>query len=147
MLGDPNAPVTLVEWADYQCPFCGAFGREIMPRIIQDFVVTGQVKVYFRDLPFPDSASGYGESDMAAEAAACAGDQGKFWEYHDTIFANQFGENQGAYSMERLAKMAEMNGLDMGQFTSCFEIARTKTRSRRCKRRRSSVALRRRRHW
>lgn len=121
ILGNPDAPVTIVEWADYQCPFCGAFGREIVPRIIQDFVVTGQVRIDFRDLPFLDSTSGYGESDMAAEAAACAGDQGKFWEYHDTIFANQFGENEGAYSNVRLTRMAELNNLDMTTFSACFE--------------------------
>jgi protein-disulfide isomerase len=121
VLGDPNAPVTLVEWADYQCPFCGTFSREIMPRIIQDYVVTGKVKIDFRDLPFLDTTSGYGESDMAAEAAACAADQGKFWEMHDTIFANQFGENAGAYSKERLIAMAGHAGLDVDQFTECFE--------------------------
>lgn len=121
VLGDPGAPVTLVEWADYQCPFCGAFSKEIMPRVIEDFVKTGRLKIEFKDLPFLDSASGYGESDMAAEAAACAADQGKFWEMEETIFANQHGENEGAYSKGRLKQMAVLAGLDSEQFNTCFD--------------------------
>lgn len=121
ILGNPDAPVTLVEYADYQCPFCGAFSKEIMPQVINDFVKTGKIKIEFKDLPFLDSAQGYGESDMAAEAAACAADQGKFWQMHDTIFANQNGENQGAYSKDRLKKMAELAGLDTGKFNTCFD--------------------------
>ncbi len=121
VLGDPNAPVTLVEWADYQCPFCAIFNSNMMPQLIEEYVKTGKVKVEFRDLPFLDSASGYGESDMAAEAAACAADQGKFWEMHDTIFVNHNGENEGAYSKERLTEMASLIGLDMDKFNTCFK--------------------------
>lgn len=121
VLGDPNAPVTIVEWADFQCPYCGSFNKQVIPLLIEDFIKTGQVKMEFRDLPFIDNAVAYGESDMAAEAAACAADQGKYMEYHETIFANQFGENQGAYSKDRLLRMAELVGLDMDQFGSCFE--------------------------
>jgi protein-disulfide isomerase len=121
VLGDPNAPVTLVEWADYQCPFCGAFNQQIMPQLIEEYVKTGKVKVEFRDLPFLDATSGYGESDMAAEAAASAGDQGKFWEYHDLLFANQHGENQGAFSADRLKELAILAGLDMTKFNAAFD--------------------------
>jgi protein-disulfide isomerase len=120
-MGDPNAPLTMVEWGDYQCPGCGYFNREVKPRLIEDYVKTGKMKFEFRDLPFLDTRSGYGESDMPAEAAACAGEQGRFWDFHDTIYSNQFGENQGAFSRDRLIRMAEIIGLDVGAFTSCFE--------------------------
>lgn len=123
-LGNPDAPVTIVEWADYQCPFCKAFGDNILPSVIDDYVKTGKVKIEFRDMPFLDDRSGSGESDKAAEAAACAIDQGKFWQMHDTIFANQHGENEGAFSDDRLRSMAGLAGLDTGQFNACFD-ART----------------------
>jgi protein-disulfide isomerase len=121
VLGDPNAPVTLVEWADYQCPFCKAFGDNVIPKLIDEFVKTGKLKIEYRDMPFVDDQSGSGESDMAAEAAACAADQGKFWQMHDTIFANQSGENEGAFSKDRLKTMGQLAGLDVGQFNTCFD--------------------------
>jgi protein-disulfide isomerase len=121
VLGDPNAPVTLTVWADYQCPFCAQFSTGTMPLVIQDFVTSGKVKVEYMDLPFLDGNTGYGESDMAAEAAACAVDQNKFWEMHDTIYVNHYGENGGAYSAERLKEMAAATGLDAEQFNACFD--------------------------
>jgi protein-disulfide isomerase len=121
-LGNPDAPVTLVEYADYQCPYCGAFNRDIMPSLIRDYVATGKVKLEFRDLPFlDDGVSDDGESDMAAEAAACAMDQGKFWQFHDTLFLNQHGENEGAFSKTRLQAMANAVGLDMNAFDACLD--------------------------
>lgn len=120
-LGDPNAPVTLTEWADYQCPACKAFGDDALPAVIEEYVKTGKVKIEYRDFPFLDDRYGSGESDMPAEAAACAADQGKFWQMHDTIYANQFGENQGSFSERRLKAMAQLAGLDTGQFNACFD--------------------------
>src|SRR3954451_18883351 len=76
VLGDPNAPVTLVEWADYQCPYCGAFSQQVLPQVINDYVKAGKVKVEFRVFPFLDSGASDGESHLAAEAAAAAADQG-----------------------------------------------------------------------
>lgn len=77
---------------------------------------TGKVRFEYRDYAFLGE-----ESTWAAEAAACAGDQGKFWQMHDTIFLNQGAENDGAYSQARLKKMAEAIGLDMEQFNGCFD--------------------------
>jgi protein-disulfide isomerase len=114
-IGAADAPVTIIEWADYQCPFCGDFAREIKPQLIQDYVNTGLVRFEFRDFQFLGD-----ESTDAAEAARCASDQGKFWEYHDTLFANQDGENEGAFSTERLTEMAEGLGLDTTVFDNCL---------------------------
>jgi protein-disulfide isomerase len=86
----------------------------VAPQIIQNYVKTGKIKYVYKDLTVIGA-----ESDAAAEAAACAADQGKFWEYHDTLFANHGGENSGAFSKDRLEKMAEVTGLDMGKFRTC----------------------------
>ena len=107
-LGNPNAKVTLVIYEDFQCPFCGAInGLEpnssliqslkqrdpnwtpFMPEIINNYVKNGDVQFVYRDWAFLGP-----ESTRAAEAARCAGDQSKFWEYHDYLYAHQNGENQ-----------------------------------------------------
>jgi protein-disulfide isomerase len=138
ILGDSSAPVTVVEWGDYQCPYCAQFAQQIQPRLIADYVATGKVKFEFRDFAFLDNtlsigsdgqveASGDGESVRAAEAAACAADQGKFWIYHDTIYANHDGENEGTSSAERLAEMASLVGLDTTAFNQCLANQTHKT--------------------
>lgn len=77
---------------------------------------SGKVRFEYRDLAFLGE-----ESVQAAEAAACAADQGAFWRYHNTLFANQEGENQGAFSGDRLERMAEAIDLEMNAFTSCVD--------------------------
>jgi protein-disulfide isomerase len=116
LLGDPEAPVTIVEYGDYQCPFCGVFARESEPRLIEEFVATGQATYEYRDLAFLGD-----ESIWASEAASCAEDQGAFWAYHKTLYANQAGENRGAFAQDRLREMASQLGLDMDAFTSCMD--------------------------
>ena len=116
-LGDPNAPVTIIEYSDFQCPFCGRFALGTEPLLIRDYVETGKVRLIYRtvgDWIGPESL-------LAAEAAYCAGDQGKFWAFHDVLFANQHGENQGAFSRERIEAMAQMLGLDMDTFRECLD--------------------------
>jgi protein-disulfide isomerase len=120
VLGEPDAPVTIVEWADYQCPFCGDFAKDVQPKLIEDYVNDGLVKLEFRDLAFLGDGSAGDESVNAAEAAWCAGDQGKFWEYHDTLYANQDGENEGAFTTDRLIEMARQLGLDVPVFENCL---------------------------
>ena len=116
-LGDPNAPVTIIEYSDFQCPFCGRFARETEPLLIRDYVETGKVRLIYRT--FGDWIGP--ESLRAAEAAYCAGDQGKFWAFHDALFYNQHGENQGAYTRDRIEAMAKMLGLDMVAFRQCLD--------------------------
>lgn len=115
MLGQASAPVTMVEFGDFQCPFCGRFARDTLPSIKKDYIDTGQVKFFYNDFSFLGA-----ESFQAAEAAKCADDQGQFWAYHDYLYSNQQGENQGAFSDDNLKKFAAALGLDQSRFDSCL---------------------------
>jgi protein-disulfide isomerase len=114
-MGVSTAPVQVVEWADYQCPFCGAFARTVQPELVKAYVATGKVCFEYQDFAFLGP-----ESVLAAEAADCAMDQGNFWQYHDSLFANQGAENSGAFSPERLGELAAQMGLDTRQFSQCL---------------------------
>lgn len=116
VLGEPNAPVKVVEWGNYQCPFCGIFARETQDQLINDYVKTGKATFEFRNFAFNGQ-----ESYDSAAAALCAQDQGKFWEYHDTLYLNQHGENQGAFSRDRLKQMARTVGLNTEKFNQCLD--------------------------
>lgn len=115
-MGDPNAPVTVIEFGDFQCPACGQFARFVEPELIQDYVATGKVLFKYHIMAFIGE-----ESREAAEAALCARDQGKFWEMHTALFHNQVGENDGAFSSERLEEIARSVNLDMAQFNQCMD--------------------------
>ena len=119
-LGSPDAPVQVVEFADFQCPACASYWANLEPTILKEYVETG--KVYYKYSPFSFLGTGqaWDESVKAAEAAYCANDQQKFWEYRDMIFANHNGENQGAYSKERLVAFAKELEMDMDTFNACF---------------------------
>ena len=121
-LGKSDAPVTVVEFADYQCPFCARFHKQVVPRILTDYVSTGKVKFVYRDFAFLDSLTGVddGESHLAAEAARCADDQGKFWQYHNYLYEHQNGENQGAFTKANLEGFAKVLGLNTDVFSSCL---------------------------
>jgi protein-disulfide isomerase len=117
--GDPNAPVKITEYSDFQCPFCARFWRDTEKQIMDTYVATG--KVYFEYRSAGEFIGGPGgESARAAEAAYCAGDQNKFWEMHDIIFANQTGENVGNFTDARLIAFADKVGLDTATFKDCF---------------------------
>ncbi|MEW6092841.1 MAG: thioredoxin domain-containing protein [Chloroflexota bacterium] len=122
--GDPNAPVKMDTWEDFQCPACVGFSQSVMPQIISTYVDTGRVYYTFHFYPFIDNLSATQESDQAASASLCASEQGRFWDYHDILFANWNGENQGAYADARLVRFAEVLGLDMDAFSACFEEGR-----------------------
>lgn len=119
-MGDPNAPVKVEEFSDFQCPYCRLFHEEEEPSIVENDIQTG--KVYFTYTPFSflDGNSASGESKDSAQAAYCAADQEKFWEYHDLLFANQNGENIGDFTSKRLFAFADQLGLDANAFKSCF---------------------------
>jgi protein-disulfide isomerase len=121
ILGNASATVTLVEYGDYQCPFCGEFYSQTEPEIIQNYVNTGKVRFVFRDFAFLGP-----ESTAAAEAAQCAEDQNKLWEYHDALYsakvaddANGGQEDDGFFTTAEFTKLAEQTGLNMPTFTSC----------------------------
>lgn len=114
MLGDPNAKITIVEWGDYQCTYCHLFHENTKDQIIQEYVNTGKINFVFRDFPLngPDSV-------LAAEAAYCAGDQNKYWQYHDELYNNWGGERTGWVNQKSLDQFATDVGLDQSQFDKC----------------------------
>jgi protein-disulfide isomerase len=127
ILGDPNAPVTFTVYADFQCPFCAQFQQDTYPQIVDDFVRDGKVKIEFREFPAlggSDLTDDGNESAQSAEAAMCAAEQGKYLEYHDKLYANHRGENQGAFSNDRLRTFADDIGLDTGAFNECLDSGR-----------------------
>ena len=120
-LGDPNAPVKIDVWEDFQCSGCFYYTENIEPLVIQNFVETGKVYYTFHFYTFIDGGDPLGESHQAANAAMCALDQDRFWDYHRILFANWTGENVGSFLDERLVAMAKSIGLDMTAFNKCFE--------------------------
>ncbi len=119
-MGDPNAPVTMEEFSDFQCPYCRQFHNDTLRQIIDTYVRTGKVYFIFRNFPIVDRSTPDQESHTAAAGAVCAGQQGKFFEFHDLLFANQTGENIGDFTAKRVQAMAATLGLDTGKFNSCL---------------------------
>jgi protein-disulfide isomerase len=115
--GDPNAPIRIDEYSDFQCPFCRIFYENTEAALLENYVADGTVYFVYHSF----GAFIGTESGQSAEAAYCAGDQGKFWEMHDIIFANQTGENVGAYTDRRLVAFAEKLELNMSEFNDCFD--------------------------
>jgi protein-disulfide isomerase len=111
VLGNPDAPITIVEYADFQCPVCKRAAAGIIPVLEEEYVKSGQAKIEFRHFPFLGQ-----ESWDAAQAAAAAEEQGKFWEYYAALFNAQGAENSGAFSYDRLLSLAEDIGLDVERF-------------------------------
>ena len=123
-MGDPNAPVQIIEYGDFQCPYCLKFWRDTEPQMIKEYVDTGKVYFEFRSV----GAFIGPESAWAAEGAYCAGDQNKFWEYHDTLFSNWTGENVGDFSKDNLVKYAEAIHLDTNAFQKCLSDEKYKSK-------------------
>jgi protein-disulfide isomerase len=115
ILGDSNAPITLVEFGDYQCHFCNVFFHSTEDKIVQKYVKSGKVKIIFKDYNIigPDSVN-------ASHGAHCANEQGLFWEYHDMLYSNWTGENNGWASSENLLKFAEELDLDISKWSDCM---------------------------
>lgn len=120
-IGNPDAPVKVDVWEDFQCPACAGYSENVEKLIIQNYVETGKVYYTFHHFPFIDDKSATKESDQAANASMCAGEQGRFWDYKDMLFANWDGENQGAFSDKRLIAFADALGLKMSDFKTCFD--------------------------
>jgi protein-disulfide isomerase len=113
--GDSGAAVAIVEYADFECPYCGQYEHDIYPQISKDYIQTGKVKYFFRDLPLPMHPRAMG----AARAARCAGEQGKFWEMHDSLFAKQ-----NAIRDVDMPGRAQELGLDAAKFSECLSSDR-----------------------
>lgn len=125
--GNPNAPVKIDVWEDFQCPACRQYTEDAERQVITNYVATGKVYYVFHNFPFIDSGAITQESHQAANAAMCAADQGRFWDYHDMLFLNWSGENEGAFTDKRLAAFAQALNLDMNAFNSCFRENRFKS--------------------
>jgi protein-disulfide isomerase len=108
--GVPTAKLTMVEFTDYQCPFCSRYVRETYPQIEKEYITTGKLKYVLMDLPLE---SIHKHAFKAAEVAHCAGDQGKYWEMHDQLFSNQ-------KTIDSWSAHAEAVGLDSTRFDSCL---------------------------
>ena len=120
--GDKNAKLTLVEFSEFQCPFCGRHVRETYPQLDKDYVQTGKVKYFFRDLPLE---SIHKNAFKASEAARCAGEQNKFWEMHDRLFANQ-----NSLEPAMLTGHAQAIGVDAKKFQACLDSGKTEAEIR-----------------
>jgi len=116
IMGSHNAPITILEWGDYQCTFCYKFHQNTLDIINEDFIKTGKVKIVFKDFPL----NGF-DSKLAAEASYCAQDQEKYWKYHDELYKNWGGERTGWITRESLAKFAETVNLDVEKFNKCLD--------------------------
>ena len=116
IIGDAKAPVTTVEYADFQCPFCERYFKQNQSTFVSQYVNSGKARFVWKDYAFLGQ-----ESVWAAEAARCANDQGKFWAYHDYLFTHQGAENSGAFSKANLKKFALALGLNAGQFNTCLD--------------------------
>jgi protein-disulfide isomerase len=112
VLGRPTAPVTLVEFSDYQCPFCQRFFQATLPALKEEYIDTGKVRYVFRDFPLDRI---HPQARKAAEAAHCAGEQGKYWEMHDVLFGNQ-----QALQPPKLSEHARALRLDGARFDQCL---------------------------
>jgi len=113
ILGKEDAPVTMVEFSDYQCPFCGRFEKDAFGKIKEEYIDTGKVKLIFRDFPLTNI---HPYAQKAAEASECADEQGKFWKYHDILF-----ENQEALTVDDLKKYADDLNLNNNKFEKCLD--------------------------
>lgn len=112
VVGDANAPVTVIEFGDYECPYCEQFYTTIEKPMREEYIKTGKVKMVFRDYPL----SFHPAAQPAAEAAECAGEQGKYWEYHDALY-----EHQATIESLDYVKLAGDLGLNKTTFKTCAD--------------------------
>jgi protein-disulfide isomerase len=117
ILGNKNAKVTIIEFADFRCPFCEQFFTNTLPQITKDYVDTGKVKLAFRNFAFLGDPS-----TVAADASECANDQGKFWDFYNYLYKNQPAETDTSmYNTDTLTQAAVSLGMNDGQFRSCLD--------------------------
>ena len=115
LLGSKDAPITMIEFGDYQCFYCNKFYHDTEPDIVKNYINTGKVRMVFKDFPIIGQ-----DSVNAAHASHCAQEQGKFWDYHDMLYNNWTGENTGWASSTNLLAFAKQVGLDITQFNQCM---------------------------
>ena len=124
-IGNEKAKVTVVEFSDFQCPFCRSFWSGAYQQIKKEYIDTGKIKFVYRDYPLPFHPA----SQVSAEASECAHEQGKFWEMHDKIFGEQAKQGTGTvtYGTPELKKWASQIGLNSAQFNQCLDSRKYKS--------------------
>ena len=123
VIGSPSAPITVIQFGDFQCRFCGRFARDTEPQINQTYVETGKINLVFKHFVThgPDSMT-------AAIASQCANEQGRFWSFYNILYGNQGDENSGWASADNLKKFAsQIPGVDMKKFNSCLDNQKYKS--------------------
>lgn len=122
--GQTNAPITMIEFADFRCPYCDRFFKDTEPQLLKNYVDSGKIKFYFRQYPFlPTSQTDQTPtaSTLAANASECANDQGYFWQMHDYFYQNQPSETDvSMYTVDNLTSVAEGLHMDSDAFNSCL---------------------------
>lgn len=116
-LGDENAPITIIEFSDFQCPYCGKFDEDTLPELKEKYIDTGKIKFIYRDYPLEF----HQYAQKAAEASECAHEQDKYWEYHDILF-----KNQNDLTVDDLKKYAADLKLDTNKFNECLDSSKYK---------------------
>ena len=114
IVGDKNAKITILEFGDYQCTFCYKFHQQTLDSIKESYISTGKVNYTYKDFPLNGI-----DSVLAAEASLCAEEQGKYWDYHNTLFNNWAGERTGWITQNSLIDFAKQTQLDLKKFTDC----------------------------
>lgn len=119
IFGNPNAPITIIEFSDFECPFCARFHIQTLPSLFEEYIDQGKVKLVFRDFPIQ---SIHQNALPAAVAANCANDQGKFKEMHDIIFENQneWNKQETVDALSTFSQYATSMQLDQESFESCL---------------------------
>lgn len=120
VLGNPNAKVAVIEYSDFECPFCGRMFKETLPKLKENFIKSGEAKFIYRHFPL---RSIHQNAQKAAEASECASEQGKFWEYHDMIF-----QRQNSLGVDSFKLWAKELGLNANQFNSCLDSGKYASR-------------------
>lgn len=115
-LGDADAPVVMIQWADFFCPFCGVFARDTEPELIERYVEAGLLRIEWRDLPFQGE-----DALLAALGGQAAADQGAFWEYHEAVFAADLRRGDDRFGQDFLLEVATDLGLDVETFAVALE--------------------------
>ena len=123
LLGSPSAPITIIEFGDYQCPNCKKWFLNTKPDIVTNYIDTGKANLIFVDIAF------LGKDSMpAARASYCAEEQGRYWDYHAFLYSNQMGIDNGWANIESLKGYAYNLGLDMDLFVSCLDSGKYEKR-------------------
>ena len=123
-LGDPDAPVVMLSYSEFQCPFCGKFARETEPELVKKYVEDGTLRIEWRDFPYLGP-----ESRVAALGGRAAAEQDKFWEFHDAMYADQLPPNSGRLDEDYLIAVAGKAGLDVDRFRGDLRRADDLSRS------------------